>query len=99
MRDRSQWETLAERPSDLAGAAAEESLRYDAPVVQSWEVAFEDTEIGGYPIVKGKQYFRYLAPATTIPPDSSIQMTLTYREKTTSPSRSASDPTIAWVQR
>ena len=60
MRDRSQWETLAERPSDLAGAAAEESLRYDAPVVQSWEVAFEDTEIGGYPIGEGEAVFPLL---------------------------------------
>ena len=60
MRDRSQWETLAARPSELAPAAAEESLRYDAPVVQSWEVAFEDTEIAGYPIAEGEAVFPLL---------------------------------------
>ena len=60
MRDRSQWETLADRPSELAAAAAEESLRYDAPVVQSWEVAFEDTEIAGYPIAEGEAVFPLL---------------------------------------
>ena len=43
MRDRSQWETLTKRPSELAAAGAEESLRYDAPVVQSWEVALTIT--------------------------------------------------------
>ena len=50
-------------------------------VVQSWEVAFEDTEIGGYPIAEGEAVFP-LEPVTMIPPDSSIQMTLTYRERT-----------------
>ena len=60
MRDRSQWETLTKRPSELAAAAAEESLRYDAPVVQSWEVAFEDTEIAGYPIAEGEAVFPLL---------------------------------------
>ena len=60
MRDRSQWETLTKRPSELAAAAAEESLRYDAPVVQSWEVSFEDTEIAGYPIAEGEAVFPLL---------------------------------------
>jgi cytochrome P450 len=60
MRDRKQWDAFIANPSGLAAAAAEESLRYDAPVVQSWEVAFEDTEISGHPIAEGEAVFPLL---------------------------------------
>ena len=60
MREPSEWEALAANPQGLSVAAAEESLRFDAPVVQSWEVAFEDTEIGGYPIAEGEAVFPLL---------------------------------------
>lgn len=60
LEDRSQWEFLAADPAGRARAATEECLRYDAPVVQSWEVAFEDTEIGGYPIKAGEAVFPLL---------------------------------------
>ena len=75
MRDRRQWEALVANPSGLAAAAAEESLRYDAPVVQSWEVAFEDTEISGHPIAEGEAVFPLLGacnhdPERFINPDS-----------------------------
>ena len=75
MRDRRQWEALVANPSGLAAAAAEESLRYDAPVVQSWEVAFEDTEISGHPVAEGEAVFPLLGacnhdPERFINPDS-----------------------------
>jgi len=75
MRDRRQWDALVANPAGLAGAAAEESLRYDAPVVQSWEVAFEDTEISGHPIAAGEAVFPLLGacnhdPERFINPDS-----------------------------
>ena len=60
LRDGDQWNRLASDPSGLALAATEECLRYDAPVVQSWEVAFEDTVVGGVPIEEGEAVFPLL---------------------------------------
>jgi cytochrome P450 len=41
-------------------AATEEALRFDAPVVQSWEVALADTEVGGVMIREGEPVFPLL---------------------------------------
>jgi len=60
LRDRDQWSRLAADPTGRALAATEECLRYDAPVVQSWEVAFEDTEVGGVPVAEGEAVFPLL---------------------------------------
>ena len=60
LRDGDQWAALAADPAGLAMAATEESLRFDAPVVQSWEVAFEDTEVAGVPIRAGEAVFPLL---------------------------------------
>ena len=60
LRDGDQWADLAADPAGLAMAATEEALRFDAPVVQSWEVAFEDTAVGGVPVRAGEAVFPLL---------------------------------------
>ncbi|MEL7158807.1 MAG: cytochrome P450, partial [Actinomycetota bacterium] len=72
--DRAQFAALAADPAGRAAAATEEALRYDAPVVQSWEVALTDTEVGGIPIAEGEAVFPLLGagnhdPARFTDPD------------------------------
>lgn len=58
--DRRQYAALAADPAGRASAATEEALRFDAPVVQSWEVALTDTEVGGIPVAEGDAVFPLL---------------------------------------
>jgi pimeloyl-[acyl-carrier protein] synthase len=60
LRDRGQYASLAADPVALAPVATEEALRFDAPVVQSWEVALSDTEVGGVTIREGEAVFPLL---------------------------------------
>jgi cytochrome P450 len=60
LRDRDQYAALAADPGGMAMAATEEALRFDAPVVQSWEVALADTEVGGVMIREGEPVFPLL---------------------------------------
>ncbi|MGD7708180.1 cytochrome P450 [Microlunatus sp. Y2014] len=48
-----QWSMLAEDP-DLAGAAIEETLRYDPPVQLTGRTATADTEVGGHRVNAGE---------------------------------------------
>ena len=48
-----QWAALVANPT-LAGAAVQESLRFDAPVQRTGRISFDDTEIAGQPIRRGQ---------------------------------------------
>lgn len=48
-----QWAALVEDPG-LAGAAVQETLRYDPPVQRTVRVSFDDTEIAGERLVRGR---------------------------------------------
>ncbi|GAA4720562.1 cytochrome P450 [Nocardioides conyzicola] len=48
-----QWAAVVADPA-LAGAAVQESLRFDAPVQRTGRVSFDDTEIAGQPIRRGQ---------------------------------------------
>ena len=48
-----QWAALVADPA-LAGAAVQESLRFDAPVQRTGRISFDDTEIAGQPIRSGQ---------------------------------------------
>lgn len=52
LSNRAQWDLLCADPA-LAGAAAEEALRFDGPIKQVWRRATRDAEICGVPIPKG----------------------------------------------
>ena len=58
LREPYEYAALAGDPGALA--LAEESLRFDAPVAQSWEVALTNTEIGGHLIAESVQVFSLL---------------------------------------
>jgi cytochrome P450 len=66
LENREQYAKLAADPS-RAEAAAEETLRFDPPVLQSWEIALEDTEISGVPIAAGDAVNPLLAAANRDP--------------------------------
>ena len=66
LEDGSQFEKLVADLS-LADQAAEETLRFDPPVLQSWEIALEDTEISGVPIAAGDAVNPLLAAANRDP--------------------------------
>ena len=51
--------SLGSEPSRIISCRCGGVVAFDA-VVQSWEVAFEDTEIGGYPIAEGEAVFPLL---------------------------------------
>ncbi|MEP9365431.1 cytochrome P450 [Nocardioides sp. CN2-186] len=48
-----QWAALVAEPS-LAGAAVQETLRYDPPVQRTMRISFDDTEIAGTPLASGR---------------------------------------------
>ena len=47
-----QWAALVADPA-LAGAAVQESLRFDPPVQRTGRISFDDTELAGQPIAAG----------------------------------------------
>jgi P450-derived glycosyltransferase activator len=49
-----QWDDLCADPAGLAGAAVEETLRYDPPVQRTARCALDDVELGGRRIAKGQ---------------------------------------------
>jgi len=49
-----QWEALCADPAGLAGAAVEETLRYDPPVQRTARCALEDLDLDGHPIRRGQ---------------------------------------------
>ncbi|MBZ5741206.1 cytochrome P450 [Nocardioides mangrovi] len=48
-----QWGALVDDPG-LAGAAVQETLRWDGPVQRTTRVSFDDTEVGGTPVARGR---------------------------------------------
>jgi cytochrome P450 len=48
-----QWAVLVTDPG-LAGAAVQETLRYDPPVQRTARVSFDETEIAGTPLARGR---------------------------------------------
>lgn len=48
-----QWAALVADPG-LAGAAVQETLRYDPPVQRTMRISFDDTEIAGTPLASGR---------------------------------------------
>jgi cytochrome P450 len=48
-----QWAALVADPG-LAGAAVQETLRWDPPVQRTARVSFDDTEISGVPLARGR---------------------------------------------
>lgn len=66
LEDRQQFEILVNDPARAADAA-EETLRFDPPVLQSWEIALEDTAIAGVPIAAGDAVNPLLAAANRDP--------------------------------
>jgi P450-derived glycosyltransferase activator len=61
-----QWRDLCDDPS-LAGAAIEETLRWDPPVQRTARCAFEDLELDGVPLRKGQYVVTMLAAANRDP--------------------------------
>lgn len=51
--DPDQWAAIVDNPA-LAGAAVQESLRFDSPVQRTGRISFDDTEIAGQPIRRGQ---------------------------------------------
>jgi P450-derived glycosyltransferase activator len=49
-----QWEALCADPAGLAGAAVEETLRYDPPVQRTARCALEDVDLDGHPVARGQ---------------------------------------------
>jgi P450-derived glycosyltransferase activator len=61
-----QWNALHDDPT-LAARAVEETLRYDPPVQRTARVAFEDVELGGYPVRKDQFVLTLIAAANRDP--------------------------------
>jgi cytochrome P450 len=66
LRNRPQLEKLAADPS-VAKSAAEEVLRYDAPVQMTGRVAHEDLDFGDFSMAKGESAILLLAAANRDP--------------------------------
>ena len=49
-----QWAALCADPAGLAGAAVEETLRYDPPVQRTARCALEDLDLDGHPVRRGQ---------------------------------------------
>jgi len=49
-----QWAALCADPAGLAGAAVEETLRYDPPVQRTARCALQDVDIEGHPVRRGQ---------------------------------------------
>jgi cytochrome P450 len=61
-----QWRELCDDPS-LAGAAIEETLRWDPPVQRTARCAHEDIEVDGVPVRRGQYIITMLAAANRDP--------------------------------
>jgi hypothetical protein len=61
-----QWHAVVSDPS-LAGAAVEETLRYDPPVQRTLRVLTEDAELAGQPLRRGQGVLLLLAGANRDP--------------------------------
>jgi cytochrome P450 len=66
LRNRSQYQLLADDPS-LAAGAVEEALRYDGPVHVTGRTATEDITVGGHHFETGEQVVTLLAAANRDP--------------------------------
>jgi cytochrome P450 len=62
-----QWESLCADPAGLAGAAIEETLRWDPPVQRTARCALEDTEMAGRTIRRGQFVVTLLGAANRDP--------------------------------
>jgi P450-derived glycosyltransferase activator len=62
-----QWAALCADPAGLAGAAVEETLRYDPPVQRTARCAREDVDLDGHPVRRGQYVVTLLGAANRDP--------------------------------
>jgi P450-derived glycosyltransferase activator len=62
-----QWEALCADPAALAGAAVEETLRYDPPVQRTARCALEDVDLEGHPVRRGQYVITLIGAANRDP--------------------------------
>ncbi|HEX9336528.1 MAG TPA: cytochrome P450, partial [Pseudonocardiaceae bacterium] len=66
LRHPEQWAALRDNP-DLAAAAVDEALRYDAPFQFTRRIALADLDVGGYRIPAGRHILAWIAAANRDP--------------------------------